>query len=229
LDLREAFSPTGIADSIGSQRIYSYRAACGYRDHRRSDRFTTPTLARSKGRAQSAVCRENLRQLGIGLQTFLSENHYYPVNNLNKKGALGPDSDLFWPGQLVREAFGILQPATDFNQNGVWRCPTARWADSMLRGGSPLSSYGCNDDKFKGSMLKTPDDMFGLQGHHDPDTDTFSPITESEVVAPGDMMAIGDSFEGDWLFMRRPIVEFQQWGNALSRQRRQRGFLRWPC
>jgi prepilin-type processing-associated H-X9-DG protein len=62
--------------------------------------------------------------------------------------------------------------------------------------------------------------MFGLQGHYDPDTDSFRPIAESEVVAPSDMMAIGDSFEGNWLFMRRPIEVFEEWGNILTRHQR---------
>jgi len=180
-----------------------------------------PSLSRSKARARSAVCQNNLRQLGVGLLTFLSDNHYYPVNNLNKKAPSGPDSDRFWTGKLVREAFGISQPATDFNQEGVWRCPSARWDDSMLRGGGiPLSSYGYNDDKFKGNALRAPGNMFGLQGHYDPDTDSFRPIAESEVVASSDMMALGDSFEGNWLFMRRPIEVFEQWGNILTRHER---------
>ena len=180
-----------------------------------------PSLARAKATAQSAACKHNLRQLGISLQTFLSENHYYPVNNLNRKPASGPDSDRFWTGKLVREAFGISRPATNFNQKGVWRCPSARWDDSILRGaGIPLSSYGYNDDKFTGNALRAPGNMFGLQGHYDPDTDSFRPIAESEVVASSDMMALGDSFEGNWLFMRKPIKEFEQWGNILTRHER---------
>ena len=91
----------------------------------------------------------------------------------------------------------------------------------MLRGGGiPLSSYGYNDDKFKGNALRAPGNMFGLQGHYDPDTDSFRPIAESEVLASSDMMALGDSFEGNWLFMRKPIEVFEQWGNILTRHER---------
>ena len=91
----------------------------------------------------------------------------------------------------------------------------------MLRGGGiPLSSYGYNDDKFKGNALRAPGNMFGLQGHYDPDADSFRPIAESEVVAPSDMMAIGDSFEANWLFVRRPIEVFEEWGNILTRHQR---------
>ena len=50
-----------------------------------------------------------------------------------------------------------------------------------------------------------------------PDGNYFTPIGEAEVVAPSNMMAIGDSFEGNWLFVRRSIEVFEQWGNILSR------------
>ncbi len=35
-----------------------------------------------------------------------------------------------------------------------------------------------------------------------------------------DMMAIGDSFEGNWLFMRRPVEIFEESGNIRSRHQR---------
>ena len=182
-----------------------------------------PALTRAKARGQSAACVSNLRQLGTGLQTFLSDRHYYPVNELNKKPASGPDSERFWTGQLVREAFGISEPPTNFNQKGVWRCPSARWADDVLKDAVfPLSSYAYNDDKYNNThtQLRDPGEMFGLQGHYLPDSKSFSPIAESEVVAPSDMMAIADGFQADWLFMRRPIEVFERFGNVLSRHQR---------
>jgi prepilin-type N-terminal cleavage/methylation domain-containing protein/prepilin-type processing-associated H-X9-DG protein len=182
-------------------------------------------LSHSKATARSEVCQSNLRQLGIGLQTFLSNHHYYPVNNLNNtRPASGPDSERFWTGKLAREGLGMSRPATNFIENGVWRCPAARWSDLVLSsaasGGVPLSSYGYNDDKFVLNRLRDPGDMFGLQGRYVPEAKSFRPIAESEVVAPGDMMAIGDSFEADWLFMRRPIEVFAEQGNVLTRHQR---------
>jgi prepilin-type N-terminal cleavage/methylation domain-containing protein/prepilin-type processing-associated H-X9-DG protein len=179
-----------------------------------------PSLAGAKGRSQSAVCVNNLRQLGTGLQTFLSDRHHYPVNQLNKKPASGPDSEQFWTGQLLRDAFGISTPPTNFNQNGVWRCPTARWPAELVKGAEfPPSSYGYNDDKYNNSHTQIRDStqMFGLQGHYDPEAKNFTPIAEGEVIAPSDMMAIADSFQADWLFMRRPIEAFEEFGNARSR------------
>ncbi|MEO8428967.1 MAG: H-X9-DG-CTERM domain-containing protein [Verrucomicrobiota bacterium] len=181
-----------------------------------------PNLARSKASAQSTACKSNLRQLGIGLQTYLSENHCFPVNGRNEtRPESGADSDVFWTGKLVREGFGISQPATNFHQKGVWRCPSARWADSMLRGAASRSTellnYGYNDDRYTGNSLRDPSKMFGLQGHYALDTKSIRPISEPEVVAPSDMMAIGDGFEGNGLFRRRPIDFFEQFGNSLSR------------
>ena len=178
-----------------------------------------PALVRAKARGQSAACVSNLRQLGTGLQTFLSDHHYYPVNQINKKPASGPESEQFWTGQLLREAFGISKPPTNFNQNGVWRCPSARWSDLGGDPVFPLSSYGYNDDKFNSrhTQLRDAEEMFGLQGHYEPDSKSFGPIAESEVVASSDMIAIADSFQADWLFMRRPIEAFEKFGNVLSR------------
>src|SRR5438094_8324801 len=109
-----------------------------------------PSLARGKARAQSAVCKSNLRQLGISLQTFLSENHYYPENQFQTKPGSPPNSERLWLGKLVREGLGISQPSTNFQRAGVWRCPTAGWNDLMLNGNddSWITDYGYNDDKF---------------------------------------------------------------------------------
>jgi prepilin-type processing-associated H-X9-DG protein/prepilin-type N-terminal cleavage/methylation domain-containing protein len=185
-----------------------------------------PSLARSKATAQSAVCKNNLRQLGTSLQTFLSENHYYPVNPFQGRPSSPPNLDRLWLGKLVREGLGISQPSANFHQQGVWRCPSARWSDSMLRGDvTQLTDYGYNDDKFTGKGWRDSANKFGLQGHYVPDTNLaptwlFRPIAESEVVAPSDMMAIGDCFEGNALFRRTSIDFFKDLGNILTRHQR---------
>jgi prepilin-type processing-associated H-X9-DG protein/prepilin-type N-terminal cleavage/methylation domain-containing protein len=179
-----------------------------------------PSLARAKAAAQSTACKSNLRQLGISLQMFLSESHYYPVNGLNNTQPPSlPNSDKFWLGKLAREALGISQPSTNFQREGVWRCPSARWSASMGNDLTHFSDYGYNDDKFSGKGLRDAANKFGLQGHYLPNTASFTPIAESEVVAPSDMMGIGDCFEANAIFMRRPIEVFAEFGNILSRHR----------
>jgi len=64
---------------------------------------------------------------------------------------------------------------------------------------------------------------FGLQGHHDSDLHIVTPIQESEVAVPSDMMAIGDSFNGSVEFRREklgegtPADDMRTCGNTLTR------------
>ena len=80
-----------------------------------------------------------------------------------------------------------------------------------------------SDDKFTGKGPRDSANKWGLQGHYDSGADlaslSFTPIAESEVVAPSDMVAIGDCFEGNALLMRRPIEVFAERGNILARHR----------
>jgi prepilin-type processing-associated H-X9-DG protein/prepilin-type N-terminal cleavage/methylation domain-containing protein len=180
-----------------------------------------PSLTRSKATAQSADCKNNLRQLGIYLQMYVSANNCFPVNGRNDtRPASRADSVIFWTGKLTREEFGVSQPTTNFFQEGVWHCPSVQWSDSMLASagtGSELLTYGYNDDRYNGNSLKPSNQMFGLQGHYSLQTEYISPIAEGEVVASSDMMAIGDGFEGNGLLRRSPIDFFEQFGNILTR------------
>ena len=93
----------------------------------------------------------------------------------------------------------------------------------MLNGNddSWITDYGYNDDKFSGRGARDSANKYGLQGHYAQDTNwasvSFKPIAESEVVAPSEMMAIGDCFEANALFMRRQIEVFEEFGNILTR------------
>jgi prepilin-type processing-associated H-X9-DG protein/prepilin-type N-terminal cleavage/methylation domain-containing protein len=181
-----------------------------------------PSLTRSKATAQSTACKNNLRQLGIYLQMYISANNCYPVNGRNDtRPASRVDSVIFWTGKLAREEFGVSQPTTNFFQERVWHCASVQWSDSMLvgaaNGGTELLNYGYNDDRYNVNSLKNPNQMFGLQGHYSLKTKYISPIAESEVIASSDMMAIGDGFEGNGLLRRSPIDFFEQFGNILFR------------
>ena len=46
---------------------------------------------------------------------------------------------------------------------------------------------------------------------------SHTPIAESEVPSPSDMIAIGDSFTGGTFFMREPVNNLLRYGNTLSR------------
>jgi prepilin-type N-terminal cleavage/methylation domain-containing protein/prepilin-type processing-associated H-X9-DG protein len=177
-------------------------------------------ISKSKASAQSTFCKNNLRQLGTSLELFVSEFQSYPVNDAQTKPISPGHSDRFWMAQLARDGLGIAQPAPGFYTESIWRCPSSKWSAEMLRSPSThLSDYGYNDDKFSGAGPKELTNKFGLQGHYAPETDSYSPIGESEVTAPSDMIAIGDCFEGNAILMRKPVETYAALGNIRTRHR----------
>ena len=166
-----------------------------------------PMLSRAKGRGQQAQCLNNLHQIGIAMNNFLAEGHGYPVFVLSKDDSYPVHKT--WTGELEYEGLGRRPPETYYYDYGIWRCPSAEWKTKMPPGGKV--SYGYNND----SRFSRQGDGFGLQGHWNSITRTLRPIAESEVAAPSRMMAIGDSHDG--FFMRRSLVEFNRFGNVLTR------------
>src|SRR5690349_20391807 len=62
-----------------------------------------PLLARSKAAGQSTVCKSNLRQLGLSLQMYVAENHFYPESRFQTKPLVPSSSERFWMAKLERE------------------------------------------------------------------------------------------------------------------------------
>jgi prepilin-type processing-associated H-X9-DG protein len=165
---------------------------------------------------------------------YVSEKHFYPESRFQTRPLVPSWSERFWLAKLEREKLGI-PPATNFNQAGVWRCPSVQWSDPLLLGyahnvpGDSPSSYGYNDDRFTGNGARDYTNKFGLQGHYVPDFSlpmpttlmeaSFRPVAESEVTVPSDMMAIGDCFSGNALLERRSIDGYVGDGNIRTRHR----------
>ena len=155
-----------------------------------------PALSKAKGKAQQTKCMNNMRQLGLATVMYVQENRKYP-------------GTLFAVG-----GFRYVWPLRLFTQMGtnraVFSCPSARpdsWWDTNRNKtlGSPymtgpgrdpwgisetaLFSIGYNDwgsAPFGG--------VLGLGG--DVDGPGFE-VTESRVLAPSDMIMLGDSIPGD--------------------------------
>src|ERR1039457_5958750 len=154
-----------------------------------------PVISRSKEKARRVMCINNLHQIGIGLDNLLADKHSYPtlLGNSENPG--------FWLTQIQIGGFG--QSKLDGNDmlNGVWHCPTSPFA----------FSYGYN----AGGVLRLwQTNSLGLE-HSD-----SAPIQESEVVSPSDMMAIGDSLDGQPAFMR---VDLKYLGQAAPITARHQG------
>jgi type II secretory pathway pseudopilin PulG len=73
-----------------------------------------PTLSLAKAKAQRTACVSNLRQLGLAMHVFLTDYQAYP-------------SGFDWAVQLERTGLGISNPPSDFNEKGLWHCPSHRF------------------------------------------------------------------------------------------------------
>lgn len=154
-----------------------------------------PALTRAKARSQRVQCVSNLHQLGIALQTVLSNNHGYPLLIENRYSG--------WENQLEVEGFGISPPPKGFPESGVWRCPVAQWP-SKYEGYRFSYGYNAYGSLRIGNNTNSP----GLHGHYEPSINKRTGIAESEVVAPSDMISVGES---DYLtFMRAQDYDFDK-------------------
>jgi prepilin-type N-terminal cleavage/methylation domain-containing protein/prepilin-type processing-associated H-X9-DG protein len=144
-----------------------------------------PVLSRAKAAAQVARCQGNLRQITLGLRMYVDDFGHYPLM-LWRQEAQGTHQGLWW--------FDLLQPFTASSwTNGLYRCPAYRGLtfSTVVSGPeTPLGwtaqgSYGYNTS---GTGRETPGQLLGLgaSGIH-------PPISESSVLVPSDMIALGDS------------------------------------
>lgn len=155
-----------------------------------------PAIARSKHKAQLIRCKGNLHQMGIGLQNFVGDNHAYP----SIVGPTNSENPGLWVSQLASGGFGVCKPVTNLIDEGVWRCPSAPDYLPFPNEDAIASSYGYNVY----GVLPVGDatNALGLHGSFVPGARGFAPVRESEVAAPADMMAIGDSIIGGLTFDR---------------------------
>jgi prepilin-type N-terminal cleavage/methylation domain-containing protein len=160
-----------------------------------------PTLARSEHKAQQIRCTSNLHQLGLGLQNFVADNQAYPsLCSPTNNGGGG-----IWDLQLERGGLDIAVYKTNAWAEGVWRCPSVKFnRDPVKHGLLPLHfyniSYGYNAFGSREGNTNT----HGLTGEVSLENPQllFGHINASEVVDPSDMMAIGDSINGNPIFQR---------------------------
>ena len=173
-----------------------------------------PALSRAQRGARRIQCVNNVRQLGLGLQEWLANNHAYPVIFASTNEGY-PADDRTWVAQLEREGLGISKPEPNYYQKGVWFCPSARWSARSLIDGFPPAYYGYNryGNLFPGNATN----HFGLQGHYDSSRRAWTPVTESEVAVPSDLMAIGDCHNGSVELSRIKLAEAKTYGNILTR------------
>jgi prepilin-type N-terminal cleavage/methylation domain-containing protein/prepilin-type processing-associated H-X9-DG protein len=151
-----------------------------------------PALSRAKFSGQNAVCKNNLRQIGIALQTYVQAAEAYPLFSTQ----IGPTNT---PLKLYFDHLDLPQPSrvfTPIHQRyllGVWRCPMDREI-YKVESHQQMSflSYPYNG----GGVDSRYSSRLGLGGYQTPDVPNLFhlnvPIRESAVKRPSDMIAFGD-------------------------------------
>jgi prepilin-type N-terminal cleavage/methylation domain-containing protein/prepilin-type processing-associated H-X9-DG protein len=143
-----------------------------------------PALAKGKAQGTSASCKNHLHQLGLALEMYVEQNrHQYP----NEKTMLWFDALLpYYPLQWT---------------NPAYHCPGYKGGISLFAGSlphDPLGSYAYNGrgvgnyDSLSPLYIKGLVSL-GLDGSQKGDA---SAISQFQVIAPGEMLAIGESRHG---------------------------------
>jgi len=125
----------------------------------------------------------------------------------------------WWGDQLERGGFGISKQQEYFWESGVWRCPSTHWPYNETAQHTPFYAYNafgalrvCNRTNALGLFGQT---VTGTEGT----TTEIVGVPESEVVAPSDMMAIGDNMTPSWLFFMRHVADAgwkAKWQSEIS-------------
>jgi hypothetical protein len=154
-----------------------------------------PALSRAKVAADSAVCRNNLRQWSVALTLYKDEFGVYVPAFLNA-GEERPFDTLSWDIRLWPYTGAIREHGPHRNRTSIDVCPSYARFRGCLEPGAPFC-YGYSADGYYASK----DCQFGLGGDYlrFPSEDEGVPpdclrlIRENEVLSPGDMIAIGDA------------------------------------
>ncbi len=144
-----------------------------------------PGLAKAKAAGQSAVCKSNLRQIGIGLNQYTTEFRKYPLAAA-AESVSGATTLAMWDGKLL---------AMMSSNRAVFVCPSYKDAPSWtnnVRLPVPNPSYGYNTVGTGHYPASGP--SLGLDGGSDSmnlGKATF--LNETQVKSPSDMIAIADA------------------------------------
>jgi len=179
-----------------------------------------PALSRAKARAHQINCVGNLHQVGIGLQSFVANNHAYP----SFIGPTNSDNPDWWINQISSGGFGNSKSATtNIVSESVWLCPSAPSHLAFPYEDRVFCSYGYNVWGVSVNSARGFTNALGLCGHFVSGATFirgmpgFAPVQESEVTVPADMMAIGDSIGGGIRLDRYDLLTPTGIGSATAR------------
>lgn len=177
-----------------------------------------PAFATARNAAHGAYCRNNLRQMTVAVNLYVTDTSVYPLSG--SFVGIGTRSRV-WVNDL-EDYLNFKWPdsnlTTKEQRTGVFTCPSynrycGKYAP-FLGERLPRGAYGYN---FHG-IIPTPEKKgFGLGGHilvaPPGQPDHMRPIGDHEVKNPSDMIALGDSRIGQ--VMNGPYVGLDDISNAV--------------
>jgi prepilin-type N-terminal cleavage/methylation domain-containing protein/prepilin-type processing-associated H-X9-DG protein len=100
-----------------------------------------PALGQARKAARTAVCQNNIRQIGLAQSMYLSENKE-KFEDFRITGGTGIN---IWRTYLYRYA-GNKIPDGSFGENGIWQCPeypksTSNWRHLLSYGGNFMLNH----------------------------------------------------------------------------------------
>jgi prepilin-type N-terminal cleavage/methylation domain-containing protein/prepilin-type processing-associated H-X9-DG protein len=153
--------------------------------------LTVVAIVRAKQKTRLAHCASNLHQHGIALHSFLSDNSVYPLV-LNPGFRLGIESEHYSSIWSALDKHGLGPPTEE--KGGVHVCPSAASQKVPVSGENrPITGYAYN---VHGMGRRLEDDPQGLAGMFKLGTSFLSPVPESAVINPTEMIAMGDGVRG---------------------------------
>jgi len=163
-----------------------------------------PALAKAREAADSAACKNNLRQIGLGLHLYLGDYGAYPTNGL--KGIYSYVSE---PPKTNTET--MIIPSLYGGQRSVYQCP----AFNRLPGryGGYLLSYCWN---YQGSSFRNRGLGLAVSNSKDLIPGVYLALKESQVINPADMILAGDCRFSEWTVsdsrIKDPIIAAMDFG-----------------
>jgi prepilin-type N-terminal cleavage/methylation domain-containing protein/prepilin-type processing-associated H-X9-DG protein len=139
-----------------------------------------PSLASARVAAHNTVCRNNLRQLALGVSLYTVDHEHYPKHSFTPASPSAGGFQIAMFGKPTRWSDAIF-PHTQAKWEGdLYKCPAytgTTWVD-FANPASAYGSYGYNSFGTAGNGLDL------LAGGW---------LKESAVASPADMVAIGDA------------------------------------
>ena len=87
-----------------------------------------PVFSRAKAAAQKSVCISNMRQIGLALQMYMSDNNDRLPDRRDLKSSLpgGYRPWTTWPPSDPRSGWAVITLEPYTKNDDIWLCPSAR-------------------------------------------------------------------------------------------------------